>query len=91
VDIVIARRPKADVAISYPSKDIACSGAKTPYDDANSFDLDRVAVENRTSDNKPVILAGKFLQKTPTPHASTKGSGLGDAEGERRGNTPNPP
>ena len=25
------------------------------------------------------------------PHASTKGSGLGDAEGERRGNTPNPP
>jgi len=33
----------------------------------------------------------QFLQKTPMPHVSTKGSGLGDAEGERRGNTPNPP
>jgi hypothetical protein len=42
VDIVIARRPKPDVAISYPSKDRGCSGAKTPHDNAHSFDLDGV-------------------------------------------------
>jgi len=42
VDIVIARRLKADVAISYPSKDRGCSGDKIPRDDANSFDLDEV-------------------------------------------------
>ncbi len=39
VDIVIARRPKADVAISYPSKDRGCSDAKAPFDDVHSFDL----------------------------------------------------
>ena len=44
MDIVIARRPKADVAISYPSDDRGRSGAKTPHDDAHSFDLDRVLV-----------------------------------------------
>jgi hypothetical protein len=42
VDIVIARRPKADVAISYSSKDKGCSSDKPPYHDAHSFDLDRV-------------------------------------------------
>jgi hypothetical protein len=41
---VIARRPKADVAISYPSKDRGCSGAKPPHDDAHSFDLDGAVV-----------------------------------------------
>ncbi len=44
IGIVIARRPKADVAISYPSKDRGCSGAKTPFDDAHSFDLDGIGV-----------------------------------------------
>ncbi len=40
VDIVIARRPEADVAISYPSKDKGCSGAKAPHDHVHSFDCD---------------------------------------------------
>jgi len=42
--IVIARRPKADVAISYPSKDRAGSRVKAPHGDANSFDVDEVLV-----------------------------------------------
>ena len=44
MDIVIARRPKADVAISYPSKDRDRPSAKTPCDDAHSFDVDEVVV-----------------------------------------------
>ena len=44
VGIVIARRPKADVPISYPSKERGCSGDKVPFDDAHSFDLDGVGV-----------------------------------------------
>ena len=32
----------AGVAISYPFRDTACSGAKTPHDDASSFILDEV-------------------------------------------------
>jgi hypothetical protein len=46
IGIVIARRPKADVAISYPSKDRGCSVVKTPFDDAHSFDLNGVGVVN---------------------------------------------
>jgi len=42
MDVVIARRPKADVAISYPSKDRGRPGDKDPYDDAHSFDVDEV-------------------------------------------------
>ena len=42
VDIVIARRPEADVAISHPSKDRACSIVKTPHDAVHSLDLDGV-------------------------------------------------
>jgi len=42
VDIVIARRPKADVAISCTSKDRGRSIAKAPHDNAHSFDLDAV-------------------------------------------------
>jgi len=37
---VIARRPKADVAISYSSNDRGCSTTKTPHDNAESFDID---------------------------------------------------
>ena len=39
---VIARRPKADVAISYPSKDRARSSAKAPHGDAHSLDVDEL-------------------------------------------------
>jgi hypothetical protein len=42
MDVVIARRPKADVAISYPSKDRGRPSAKPPYDDARSLDVDEV-------------------------------------------------
>jgi hypothetical protein len=42
MDGVIARRPKADVAISYPSKDRGRSGAKAPHGDAHSLDVDEV-------------------------------------------------
>ena len=42
MDVVIARRPKGDVAISYPSKDRARPSAKAPYDDAHSLDVDEV-------------------------------------------------
>jgi len=49
MDVVIARRPKADVAISYPSKDRGRPGAKAPHDDAHSFAVDEVlaAAKNR--------------------------------------------
>jgi hypothetical protein len=49
MDVVIAKRPKADVAISYPSKDRGRPGAKEPYDDAHSSDVDEVlaAAKNR--------------------------------------------
>jgi len=44
MDIVIARRPKADVAISFPSKDKGRSSAKAPHDDTHSFDVDELLV-----------------------------------------------
>jgi len=42
MEIVIARRPKADVAISYLSKDTGRSSAKAPHGDTQSFDVDEV-------------------------------------------------
>ena len=55
VDTVIARRPEADVAISFPSlvlrsvlrrvaKDRGSSRTKASYDSAHSSDLDRVVL-----------------------------------------------
>jgi len=51
--IVIARRPKADVAISYPSQHRGCYNTKTTHDDAHSFDLDEVL-----SDLDVIFLSG---------------------------------
>ena len=56
MDFVIARRPKADVAISYPllvlrsvlrrvAKGRACYGAKAPHDLAHSFSFDGVLIQ----------------------------------------------
>jgi len=50
MDIVIARRPKADVAISYPSKDRDRPSAKAPHGDAHSFDVDEVVAHRTKTD-----------------------------------------
>ena len=43
--LVIARRPKADTAISYSSKDPGSSGPTGPYDHTGSFNLDELLSE----------------------------------------------